>query len=71
MRNIEKNIAQGAELMKKHPLADMKFGELVSMKDDFYKDLKEYTMDGAIMAAITKAFLFGAAVGSRNASKGR
>ena len=66
MRNIEKNIEQGHEIIKKHERADLRATELLHFAELCDRVEAKQGHGNGFYEAIRSAFLMGVAVGARN-----
>lgn len=66
MRNIEKNIEQGHEIIKKHEKADLTAFELSHFYESFKKNTEEKGTADGLFDLISDVFCMGVAVGARN-----
>ena len=66
MRNIDKNIEQGHEIIRKHERADLTVSELHQFYETFSKTAEEKGVAEGIFELITDVFHMGVAVGARN-----
>jgi hypothetical protein len=67
MRNIEKNIERGHEIIKKHERADLSDYELNYFYENFKKIAEEKGTANGLFDLIGDVFHMGVAVGARNA----
>ena len=67
MRNIEKNIERGHEIIKKHEQADLSTSEAYHFYERFKKSAEEKGTEDGIFDLISDVFHMGVAVGARNA----
>ena len=67
MRNIDKNIEQGNEIIRKHKRADLSISELYYFYENFKKSAEEKGTANGLFDLISDAFYMGVAVGARNA----
>lgn len=67
MRNIEKNIERGHEIIKKHERADLNDYELNYFYENFKKIAEEKGTANGLFDLIDDVFHMGVAVGARNA----
>ena len=66
MRNIEKNIEQGHEIIRKHERADLTVFEIHQFYEKFSETAKEKGIAEGIFDLISDVFHMGVAVGARN-----
>ena len=67
MRDIEKNIERGHEIIKKHERADLSAYELCYFYENFKKIEEEKGTADGLFDLICDVFHMGVAVGARNA----
>lgn len=66
MRDIEKQIVKGREIIKKHRKAEITLTEIDYFMDMFDDQAKQHGTYDALFKVIGNAFFMGCAVGSRN-----
>lgn len=69
IRNIEEQKALGQKAIDKHPRTDLTVGELNQLHDSFIDSFREHGINEAFIKTVEDAFLFGVAVGDRNAKR--
>ena len=65
MRDIINRIEEGKTILQEHERSDLTRSEIEALRDSFYKNYKDESLDLALFQTISDAFVFGVSVGSR------
>lgn len=69
MRNINKQTAQGNEILAKHPNASLSMGEVCAIYDRLLREAAiDGELGGAVYSTVADVFAMGCAVGARIAT---
>ena len=71
MRDVRKQAEQGQKIIRKHERADLTVSEIHQLADIFIEAQDDLnSVSEGLYEVVTTAFLFGVAVGDRNARRG-